>query len=685
MPGLRLGRRVPLVAAVCTVVAAAVTVTVVMVGGGDQRHATSKGLNSTQPQTLDVHTGSPSTLIYGRLPRRALDMSPAGPIDYDEQIIARDRSGREQVLGTLTQPRFDWSLVGSLLTADRGGGEPMHSVDWWNLSSQDKGHLELPPTHSYLAAAPGGVLAKRPDGSVELVMLSGERTPLGRPFVDGIVNTAAADDHGAILGGARGEVAYLPFTKPYRFRSLQSDTTMPLQCLAVTATYAGCLGGTIDDHVELTRSVLIPLDGDAPTGVDARPTLGAAVSSDSLIWLDSGQTSGVQIATLRNGSDGASKDDARLLRLTGAYGAAVGLSADRHTLVSIDRAGRTSTLLSAPTAPVTYASLAIGNGRVITIDDLEEPRHPDSELSVHAWPLTDAGTRDSTQRPQLIGTGTHREPVIAAMLAACGRTIVYATGNRSADGPLVATLHVVRPSGTAVIDNALRGGLLQCSGSRVLYCRPSLSPELPRGGIQAELRLHDLDTGADRLVANVFEARADRGSDLADGTTHVAALLGDAVAYVDTAGHVVREDLATGAKSTITRVRLDGYPRTANVYLAGRRLLLHVRTYRHQQPHDRQIVYTVGHAHPTLILPRHSIGVSLTPDGVITETEAPLQPEVAGSVQTRSFSLRAWDGRSLPILAEGVYLSNPLIEGNTLAWIDENDALQTRGFTSPSS
>jgi hypothetical protein len=439
------------------------------------------------------------------------------------------------------------------------------------------------------------------------------------------------------------------------------------------------MGGTNEDHTELTRAVLMPLDGTTPTSVATNSftsPAGAALSSDSLVWIDSSESPRVRTASLSPGAAKATIRDVALMRVTSAFDEAIALSTDRHALLGVDGSGSTTTLLSAPKAPVTYADFAIGSDGIATIDDLNEPSHPDSELSVHLRRLTAAGALDNSQRPQLIGAGTHQTSVVTSMLAACGHTVVYAT-NTQPYNAVAATLHAVRPSGTTVIPDALREGLLQCSRSRVLYCKNSPHPDLPRSGTQAELHIYDLATGLDRFIANVPEPVGGPGG-VALSTIHIAALGAGAVAYLEPGGDVVVQNLSTGTKTTVTHVNWQARTQTVSIYLDSNHVLVHAG-YGGAGLHDRQAVYTLNRPRRISKLPNHQVAVTLTPAGVITESPPRIDP--GGSVSPTSYWLSAWNGALVRLLPEGVYLSAPVIQGNTLAWIDENDELQTRGFT----
>jgi hypothetical protein len=113
---------------------------------------------------------------------------------------------------------FDYSLVGSMLTAHRDSNKPANNVFWWNLAAGTSGVTALPTRGHWEGSSPHGwVLIEGRQDTIAIESTSGAVTDYGQPIKGLNVQFVSPGPKGVVTeeeGQNAVELTYLPWANP---------------------------------------------------------------------------------------------------------------------------------------------------------------------------------------------------------------------------------------------------------------------------------------------------------------------------------------------------------------------------------------------------------------------------------------------------------------------------------------
>ncbi|HTW20105.1 MAG TPA: hypothetical protein VME70_07845 [Mycobacteriales bacterium] len=639
---------------------------------------------STQSDDVRALTGSPALLVFDRQHRLARDVNLGAATDPDGSgdhvLYTRTGTGTTKKLATVptTVEYFvsGWSLTGSTLAAGENNADDGYPVYTdavvWTVPSGKRTTIHLAATDQYLAAAPGGIVYSTEHGTVRERTTSGSTVtlataPLGvtpRPLVFG-----GAGPDGVVVGDTTGQAAYIPFAAPHTPVVLDTGSTDPVRCADVTSTYAACTGEPAeDDGYGASGAYLVPLDGSAPTVAPERsgqPADAAAVAGSSLIagYLDQADADHAiysqDVYTQPAGSTTQTKAASGLWSdLVSATGVAVAGTVDHTSLRAISSAGSAQTVVPKRASPVSVDTFALASSRVVYADDQKVGSRPGRVESAFARTLSTNKGQAHAGSATLLSTGTGK--VTGNLVGASDAITVYATYGGK---PVTVTLHVHSKSGdTATVPNVLGQGILQVSGSEVLFQRTV------SGGSHEDV--YDANTGRTYLVRKI-----------SGGIDYTGiALCKNHIAYATRHGAIYRENFRTHQKAQLAKaLPHDVGGVQFSVYMHGSWVGWSALPVSHELSKPENKLRNAHTMKPAISL-SHRL-YSLTSAGALLDTTATFRDGFSQQgliVSATSFWLRSYDGHTRKLFDQRTYQAGPEIAGGRIAWAADDGVLKVK-------
>jgi hypothetical protein len=615
---------------------------------GEPRAVTPASPASLRDQ-VRVVAGSADWLVFEQTPSLAGGLSHYGPAADRAvaRLVARARGGHQTPLGPMPRHEFSWSVYGNWLVAGHAHGSPAAvRVDEWNLTSGHRSTIRLPSRKDDLvAAAPGGVLYRTPDGT-----LGRERrgsttvTTYGTPFGATKFFSGVAGPDGAVLltEDAAKYVSFAQLAQPQALDTPQGGGDV-LVCKSVDASYAGCY--SYDDTTDSTpvdQDLLVPLDGGA-AAVTTECVGPDAVTGATIVW-GSGTRGGScrdsGYPTLMSLHVGDSAPLTSTTTIDGDIGTAYGQAVAPQPRSLGVRAASSATdshlLFRTPRSRVTTGSFALSAGQLFDADDQAGTR---ADLLATVRMQTAAATARSVRltHRHVVGRAPHGRQVDTHSVSASAGGVAYAV---IAD-PAGATeqIRVRSPLGDATVSGVQIDAPFILSGGRLIYMRAN----------PLSWHLYDVVAHSDRAVANLSSTDYQVRNSLS------VALSGDNL-YTQVGHRLYDEDLLTGKKTFLATS--GGLP----LYAVGDHVAWG------QASHASYLKVRTGSAVHTIRHAGFIVGVS---------SAGMLLKQRNGAIR-----LRRWGGGSDRLLGGSAYLSSgfdtvyPQLDGHLMAWIDAHGRLR---------
>jgi hypothetical protein len=630
------------------------------------------------PGTVTVNPSTPSALGDGLMPLAGSDQwlaftestqlvasngdrSQRAPYFVDvpssRRLMARSSNGDVESLGTAHASDVQWSLASNVLTATRRSGS--HTVDWWNVATNTRGHVSLDHSKRYLTSAPGGMFIESPHHRlVWLHVKTGRTKRYGKVAAQTFGSTSGPA--GAVLRMGK-HWRYVRYSKPSKQVNLKvrSSEDNPATCTTADGGYVSCWRTYVDsDSLSPENDELVPLDGGAPTVSTTCPGI-PAVGGRLLLWasttlegdrinntgcaynrpvlesISAGATSAISSGTaVTPGADW-------LPSVAWTDGHAVFAGENADSLLAIGPSGHAVTLYSAPKSPTSVGAIALSPGRITDTDDQPDPDHPSQPVLVRSRPLTSDGSTVDVGTPTVVSDEVEPRGEI---VAASGSTTAYLADDPDNDR---IDLRVTSLTRSVTVDDYVAldtlGDGLSVSGNRVLY---------------------DAGTDDTAFTPAVLDLRTGSTTQLPGGRADRASLWGDYFAY-QTDSAVYLEDLATGTATTIDSLK------------PGNDLQLYGDHLADWTDVHRVDVYDIG----TRTLSHVHVGVKHSGFGYHWRVSS------AGIVfrDDKGFELTTWSGDTDFLVSADDVLSGetPQVDGQSVAWLTSAGDLQVAAIDVP--
>jgi hypothetical protein len=338
--------------------------------------ASQAATHSKTKNVLQILGGSSKYLVYGDVPLnadRTRDYGHAG-------VHALNADGQDRDLAFPKVSRgghrgfdgFDYSLVGSMLTAHRDSNKPANNVFWWNLAAGTSGVTALPTLGHWHGSSPHGwVTIEGRQDTIAIESTSGAVTDYGHPIKGLIVESAAPGPKGVVTEESnqkRLERTFLPWANPkaavtlaHHKRGLFVNTA---GC-RLSATLLACsIPGDVPADPGFDRAAKVPLNGSKWT-VYAKNTLGVAMLGKRIVILherDNSPRRGKFVSFVT--PSGTSRTSKVLINNDlglAAFGDLVVETPDRHHIIALaSGTSRPRTLISVPEKAASGSTVIVG-------------------------------------------------------------------------------------------------------------------------------------------------------------------------------------------------------------------------------------------------------------------------------------------------------------------------------------
>jgi hypothetical protein len=634
--------------------------------------------------TNDIYlplAGSASTLILSRHPYFARDLNESASADPfssgPNSILVRTTAGHLRKLGTMPAYAESFSLVGGTLAAGKriDDDTPVTNKAYvWKTATGKRTQITVPAGDVYLSAAPGGVLFATPKGKLRIRTTDGTTTTLATPFGPTTklsIADATVDTSGAVVSDATGHVVFISFAAPHTMTTLQNPSPgNPVFCGQMAGNYAACATATYNDDdstYDPTDPFIEPLNGGAPTVATISACtnpIDLAVAGSTELWtcVDTSQTKAAwTLGSITAGSSTSTLSSARRsFVLVSAYGKVVGADLAQDSLYEASTTTDVSPLVSVTPSPVTVDAFALTPTKLLYSDDERVASRKGQSESVFERTLRATTSAVHASAPRLIGGGAKK--VTGNLIGISSSVRVFATRGPKGTSWGSTVLHVHTSHGTTTLSDAIGQGVVQVSGNRVLYQRPS-------GG------------GSDNVVYDAATKKTTVVNHVGGIDYTGIALSGHFAAYATKHGAIYRKDLLTGKRVLLRKALPNDVGGVEfDVYASGSWVGWHALPVSHELAKPLNQIRNVKTMAPAISL-RHTL-FSLTSAGsILDSTHATFRigfSEMDQVAHASRFWLRSYSGHTRSLLPRASYVAGPQIAGDVLAWADAQGVLHAR-------
>jgi hypothetical protein len=348
-----------------------------LVGPASSQAATHAKTHSKTKNILEVLGGSSKYVVYGDVPLKAdrtRDYVNAG-------VHALNADGQDQNLvfpkiahgGHRGFDGFDYSLVGSMLTAHRDSNNAANNVFWWNLDAGTSGVTALPASSQWHGSSPHGwVIIEGHQDTIAIESTSGAVTDYGHPIRGLIVESANPGPKGVVTeesSQTARERSFLPWANP------KADVTLAHhkrglfvnndQCRLSAAQMACTIAGDVATDPGFDRAARIPLNGSKWT-VYGKNTSGVAVLGKRTVIVHEHQNSPARGTFVSFVSPSGTSRTSKVLINNDlgyvAFGDVVVETPDRHHIIALaSGTSRPRTLVSVPERAADGSTVIVGS------------------------------------------------------------------------------------------------------------------------------------------------------------------------------------------------------------------------------------------------------------------------------------------------------------------------------------